>query len=142
MTKAAVITLVIVLSALVGFAAGRSNGTIIKTVPDSSGKPTQVTTTESLQAAVNPLFKTQSATFQGKIVSIAGKNISVEAENGQKGEFGLSDNIIIYKFPNNSATASSSSDIKQIDTGKLVLISLNLINNKYQAVSISYFRTP
>ena len=134
-----ILTAIFIISfALLGFIGGRltSNG------KSTNPPPTQTKVTASLEAAQNPLFKTQSATFQGKITKINGKTLTVESDNGQKGEFGLSDNIIIYKFPNNSATASSSSDIKQIDTGKLVLISLNLINNKYQAVSISYFRTP
>jgi len=144
MIKATVITVVIVLSAIVGFSAGRSNriGTTTVTVPQGSNKPAvQVETTKSLQAAVNPLFKTQSATFQGKIDSVAGKTLQVTSDDGQKGEFGISDKAVIYKFTGTSTTASASSDVKAIDSGKQVLISLELLNGKYQAVSISYFRS-
>ncbi len=144
MIKAVVITVVIVLSVVVGFVAGRSNkiNSTTVTVPQGNNKPlVQVETTKSLQAAVNPLFKAQAATFQGKITSIAGKTLQVTSDSGEKGEFDVSDSVLIYKFSGNSAVASSSSDIKSIDTGKEVLISLNLVNGKYQAISISYFRT-
>lgn len=138
MIRTAVTVVVIVLAAVIGFVAGKTN-------PNSSSPPPISTlnntkTTDSLEAMSNPLFKSQTALFEGKINSVTGNNIQVESQSGQKGEFSLSDKLAIYKFPNNSSVASASSDVKTIETGKQVLMTLELINNKYQAVSISYFR--
>jgi len=133
-----ILTAIFIISfALLGFIGGRltSNG------KSTNPPPTQTKVTASLEAAQNPLFKTQSATFQGKITKINGKTLTVESDNGQKGEFEISDNITIYTFPNNSPTASPSADLKLIETGKEVLVTLQLVDGKYEAVAMSYFRT-
>ena len=149
MSRLALTTVFLISFTLLGFLAGRfSNGPVgvspIQQIQQSttSQSAQSVPTTQSLQAAVNPLFKTQAATFQGKITSVSGKTLQVESEAGQKGEFGVSDKVVIYKFASDSPTASSSSDLKTIDTGKQAIISLELMGGKYQAISISYFRTP
>ena len=134
-----ILTAIFIISfALLGFIGGRltSNG------KSTNPPPTQTKVTASLEAAQNPLFKTQSATFQGKITSVSGRTLIVESDTGQKGEFEISEKVAIYKFAPNSSVASASADIKTIETGKQVLISLDLITGKYQAISISYFRTP
>lgn len=88
-----------------------------------------------------PLFKSQTATFQGKITKINGKTLDVEADNGQKGRFDLSDKVIIYTFTGSTSIASPSTDLKLLETDKKVIINLELINGKFQAVAVSYFRT-
>ncbi|OGE32318.1 hypothetical protein A3C59_02920 [Candidatus Daviesbacteria bacterium RIFCSPHIGHO2_02_FULL_36_13] len=141
MIKIGVGVALVALSALIGFVIGRANPGYAPLIKTPSTEES-VQTTKSLEAAVNPLFKTQAATFQGKITSIAGKTLQVTSDSGEKGEFDVSDSVVIYKFAGTSTTASASSDIKTIDTGREVLISLELLNGKYQAVTISYFRSP
>lgn len=87
----------------------------------------------------NLLFKSQLATFEGKITGISGKTLSVESDTGEKGEFAVSDKVVIYKYTPGKGNASASADVKTIEVGRKVLISLELINGEYQASSISYY---
>ena len=129
---------------LLGFLGGRLSAPKLDTTTQTEQKiasQSAIVITKSLEAPSNLLFKTQSATFQGKITNIAGKKLFVNSDEGQTGEFAISDKVVIYKFAPGSSTAGPSNDMRTIETGKEVLIALDLINNQYQAISISYFKT-
>lgn len=142
----------VIIFTVIGFLVGRFGNSLNLNPPQTQnpverpvnqGTETPVgPTTKSLEASANLLFKTQSATFQGKITGVSNRTLTVESDTGQTGQFDVSPKISIYKFTPNSSTASASADIKTIETDKQVLISLDLVGGKYQAVSISYFRTP
>ena len=128
MSKLIVTAFFVISFALLGFLGGRL--TSYKKITNSPVQLEQTKVTTSFEAATNPLFKSQSATFQGKITKISGRTLTVESDTGQKGEFEISEKVAIYKFAPNSSVASASADIKTIETGKQVLISLNLITGK------------
>lgn len=94
------------------------------------------------QVSKNPLFKSQTATFQGTITKIDGSKLSLKDDSGQAGTFSLSPKVTIYKFSGSTRQASASSDIKTLETGKQVLIVLELKDNQYQVISISYLPPP
>lgn len=131
--KPALIIVTIFLTALGGFLAGK----YLKT-PTTFPLVNQVE--QNTTPSPDSLFQTQTATFQGKITKVEGANLQVESETGHKTTFPISNKLTIYKFGANSATASPSADLKTIEVDKLVLIMLELIDGKYQAVTISYFR--
>ena len=107
--RSAIATIVLALSAgIIGFALGR----YYTPPPNQTLKPT----TQSEQLKTNPLFKSQTATFQGEISQVSGKKIAVKSDNGQTGEFPVSDKVVIYKFKEGSNQASASSDLKIIYT--------------------------
>lgn len=105
-------------------------------------QPTPMPQTQESEALKNSssLFKSQTATIQGKITKVLGNIAQVESDTGAKGEFEISDKVLIYKFKGGSGTASASSDLKEIQENMQVLITLALIEGKYKIVSISYFR--
>ena len=134
--RSAIATIVLALSAgIIGFALGR----YYTPPPNQTLKPTEI---KNEQPKTNPLFRSQSATFQGEITKVSGNKISVKDEKGQTGDFSVADKVVIYKFKEGVSQASVSSDLKTIDTGKQALVVLELINGQYQVVSISYLPPP
>src|SRR3989344_7001421 len=84
----------------------------------------------------NEFFDIQTAMVNGKITNVSGNNIEVENTKGLKGTVELSKNLIINDLINPLATPSG--DLKKIQTGKNAQIVLNLIDGKYQAVTINF----
>lgn len=119
----------ILLAATVGYLFGVSVSTSKISLP-------QISTRQGVSK--NPLFKSQTATFQGTITKIDKSNLSVKDESGRTGTFPISSKVTIYKFSGSSRQASASSDIKTLETGKQVLIVLELKDKEYQVISISY----
>lgn len=99
-------------------------------------------TTGNQSVAKNPIFKSQTATFQGFITKVDGSNLSVKDEKGTTDTFPVSQRAVIYKFKANSPQASASSDLNSIETDKQALVMLELLDNKYQVVSVSYLPPP
>ena len=134
--RSVIATIVLAFSAgIIGFALGR----YYTPPPNQTLKPTEI---KNEQPKTNPLFRSQSATFQGEITKVSGNKISVKDEKGQTGDFSVADKVVIYKFKEGVSQASVSSDLKTIDTGKQALVVLELINGQYQVVSISYLPPP
>lgn len=90
-------------------------------------------------APLNQLFENQSALINGKIKSISGNQINVENNNGVKGVVELSKNVIISDLQNPLATPSG--DLKKIQTEKNAQIVLNIIDGRYQVVTINFLST-
>lgn len=126
-----VITLILVVVAgLGGFIVGKQGGGMAS-LP-------KVQTQTNQEASVSPLLKSQTATFQGEITQVSGQTMEVKSDSGETGSFPISGNAVIYKFTGTSPQASASSDLKTIETGKMALVMLELIDGKYQVVSVSY----
>lgn len=119
--------LVLIIALLAGFFLGKSIQTAKQKPPASSSS-----------ALPNALFKAQTATFQGKITKINKDSLDVRADSGAAGNFKLSNKVYIYKFKAGASQATSSTDLKSIETGKRTLIILELSEGQYKAVSISY----
>ena len=134
MKKIFIVVLILLVSLVfLGFISGKLNLSTVLPTKNNPQPTTQV-------LPINPIFKSQSALFQGNITKISGKTLEVESEDGQKAQFDLSDKILVYTHPDNSLISSPSADIKLITEGK-VLMMLEIIDEKYQVVSISYFRS-
>lgn len=130
-----VITLIlVVVAALGGFLVGKQGGGMAS-LP-------KVQTQTNQEAPVSPLLKSQTATFQGEIVKVEGQTMEVKSDTGDTGSFPISGNAVIYKYTSTSTQASASSDLKTIETGKMALVMLELLDNKYQVVSVSYLPPP
>lgn len=129
------VALLIIASFILGFVSGRVGGGLL---PNQSAQKPKTVESEAVSNG-SALFKSQTATFQGKITEVSGNMAKVKSDT-QEGEFEISDKVVIYKFLGSSPTASASSDLKMIETDKMVLATLELMDGKYIIVSISYFR--
>ena len=122
---------VLIIGGVLGFFVGRSTGQ----------KATQVSNTAPTTQS-NQLFRSQTATFQGEITKVNSGSLEVKSDSNQTGSLTLSDRVVIYKFKEGTNQASASSDLNTIETGKKVLIVLNLLGSQYKVVSISYQPPP
>ena len=128
MTRNNIIAIIlIIVFAVGGFLLGKS----------VSQNSTQSKTTSPKQ---NSIFSSQTATIQGEITKVNNGTISVKSNSGQTGDFPLSPRAVIYQFKPGATTASASSDLKTIETGKPVVLVLELKDGTYQVVSISYIQ--
>ena len=133
--KSLFVVVLVVVAAVAGFLFGSAGS--------AKTKLPQVTTgTGNQSVAKNPIFKSQTATFQGVITKVDGSNLSVKDDKGQTDTFPVSQRAVIYKFKAGSPQASASSDLKTIETDKQALVMLELVDDKYQVVSISYLPPP
>ena len=128
-TKYLTALILIALFAVGGFFVG-------KTVSQNQS----LTQSKTGSAKQNSIFSSQTATIQGEITNVNGPKISIKNNNGQTGDFSLSQRAVIYQFKPGSNTASASSDVKTIETGKKVVVVLQLNDDKYEIVSISYIQ--
>ena len=124
--------LVLIIVALIAFFLGKSTQSGYQ-VPSSTSSP---------QAKSNQLLRSQTATFQGEITKVNKDSVDVKTEKGIVGNLKLSSNFFIYKFEPGATQATSSADINSIETGKRALIILELSENQYKVVSISYQPPP
>lgn len=129
-----VVLVLIVVAAVGGFLVGRGGETSNQTPTTQEGQTSQVLS--------NPLLKSQTATFQGEITAVSGQNLEVKSDGGQTGSFPVSSRLVVYKYTVGSTQASASSELKSIETGKQALVMLELLDNKYQVVSVSYLPPP
>jgi hypothetical protein len=107
-----------ILAVVIGFFLGRYS---LKILPYSS----------------NPIFSSQTATFNGIVTDISGGNITTKSSNNQTVSFPLSVNVTIYTITPGKQ-ASASTDLKTVELGKEASLRLDYIGNKYQVTSISY----
>lgn len=87
------------------------------------------------------LFDFQNATFTGKITKLEGNRIWLENQRGVTGEAVLAQNLIISDM-SQGGLATPSGDLKKIQLDKNVMISFSVVDNEYQATSISYTAPP
>lgn len=121
---------VLIIGGFLGFFIGRVSGQ----------KTAQTNTTTTTQSS--PLFRSQTATFQGEISKVNSDSLEVKTDSGQTGSLSLSSKVTIYKFKEGTNQATASADLNSIDTGKKVLIVLDLLGSQYKVVSISYQPPP
>lgn len=131
--KYLVTVILVVVAAVAGFLFGSAGS-------GKNGLP-QITTNNQ-PVSKNPIFKSQTATFQGVITKVSGNSIEVKNDSGQVATFPVAGKVVIYKFTGASPQASASSDLKSIETDKQALVMLELIDSGYQVVSISYLPPP
>lgn len=103
---------------------------------------TQVATNQAVKQTVQApkvenVFKSETATFQG-VVTKAGEKLTLKNDKGQVADFLISPKAVIYKPTGQKGQASASADIKSVELNKKVLIILELKDNNYQIISVSY----
>lgn len=82
----------------------------------------------------NDLYSTQTATIRGQITGMNGNSLEVTNLNSNTSDTVVaSDRVIITK-----QGEDPTSDLATLETNKEVLINLELVDGKYQAVSIQY----
>lgn len=88
---------------------------------------------EDVAVTNNSLYTVQSAIIRGVVNSVNGKNLNITNQNNNiTTDIVVSDRVVIAN-PN-----GVSSDPSTIQIGKPVVISLEMIDGEYQAVSIQY----
>lgn len=130
-------TLLIIFSLIaVSLAIGFGVGYNFKNAPFS--RQSQAVPNKSL-AGQNLIFKTQTASIEGKITDIENNTTTITNDQGQSDSFLLSTKLVIYKpEKEGSPRASASTDIKSINLNQKSLIILEMVDGKYQVVSISH----
>lgn len=121
----------VVVSLVIGFLIGSASSNL--------GKGGGIANLANL--AQNNLYTTQSATVQGKINKIDGRKLTVTNSSGTSGEVELSDNAIINKIKTGGRainTATSSTDLTALETGKDVTLFLQMNDGKYKVISVNY----
>lgn len=105
------------------------------------GKTTNgpVGTKQVKQIQTSPLLSNQTALVRGVVVARTDNQITVKGENGQTDSFSLQEPVVIY---NQIATSSASLNLGSIELNKPAVITLELKDNKYRVISISYFIPP
>jgi hypothetical protein len=83
-------------------------------------------------------FNSQTATVHGKVTKVDGRMITVTNEKNITESLTLDDAVVIYHFNSSTNQASSSSDIKSIDTDLPALLSINKSGDTLKVVTISY----
>lgn len=119
------LVVILLIGGLIGFSLGKSAG---QKASAPSASPAQA----------NPLFRSQTATFQGEISKVNKDSLDVKTDSGKTGTLVLSGKVTIYKFKEGSKQATASSDLNSIEVGKKVLIVLEFSGGQYKVVSISY----
>ncbi|MBI4040105.1 hypothetical protein HY389_01990 [Candidatus Daviesbacteria bacterium] len=99
--------------------------------------PIQIPKPQVAQNQNQPTFLNQTATITGTITQVSGSTLTLKTAADQTNNFPVSDKVVVNK-PNKDKTASASSGIKSIDTGKAALLILEMKQGNYQVVSISY----
>ncbi|MBI4040103.1 hypothetical protein HY389_01980 [Candidatus Daviesbacteria bacterium] len=112
------------------FIAGLAGGYFLR--PLVTKTPAQV----SLQSQANPLFATTRGTIIGQITGVKDLVVTVKNPANQSAGFPLAKNFKIYQMNGNNL-ASSSATINSLQ-GKTVVVTVELINNQYQIISITY----
>lgn len=103
-----------------------------------AAKPRTVAQKPDNCAKTSPLFLSQTATIQGKILEAKGTTLTVEDKNGQKGDFALATDYSILIYKEGEKTGKTTTDLNQLDPKREALIILQLENNDFKVVSVSY----
>lgn len=94
-------------------------------------------TTGKTLVETSPVFQNQTATVLGKISKTEGDKATIVSQDNKEETFPVAKKFVLYKpVRNNQATPSS--DLKQIDPNMDAFINLEVIDGKYQIVSITY----
>ena len=101
-------------------------------------KPKQTTAPIPTPTLANAFFDAQLATIQGEIIEIKNSTILIKNGTGQLKNFPISPKAVVFQLIPGTTQATPSADLKNIETGKKVLIQLELTNNEYQVLTITY----
>lgn len=115
----------------IGILAGLVIGLIIgQNLPGNSGTAPKTNT-------VNSALLNQSATAQGKLVAFGNGKITLEADDGTRNEFPVSQNVNIFVYQDKTSPASASADLQVLELNKEVLVSLGVDNSQYVVSTIT-----
>jgi hypothetical protein len=82
------------------------------------------------------LFEHQTATINGKILTVNGNLLKIRNLQGVEGEVILSENVGIHDFTD--PTASASAGINKVKTNKDAIVNLEVMDSKYVVTFINY----
>jgi len=86
----------------------------------------------------SPLFKSQTAIVQGTIIKVDQSNLVVSDNKNQTDSFPIYSNVVIYKSDPTSPRITPATGKEKIVTNEQAAIVLELIDGKYQVISITY----
>ena len=83
-------------------------------------------------------MKKRRLTNRGKILGAKGNALTIEDKNGQKGDFPLATDFSIMVYKPGETTGKTTTDLAQLDPKQEALVILQLENNDFKVVSVSY----
>lgn len=86
----------------------------------------------------NSLILNQSAAATGKISNVTGKMLTLVDDSGKSQDFQIGEVLTVYKYPVKNAPAQIFSGISAIETGKQVLLNLNVEGSDYVVTTVTY----
>lgn len=121
----------------IGFFAGRMSN---RTSPISSMlKDTESPRQEQEQIQTNNLFSSQTASLRAHITGVRDQGIVVKNLNSNAtGTIRASDRLTVFKPGTSPQHATTSAALSNLELNKEVLITAEMADGQYQAVSIQY----
>ncbi len=113
---------------------GLGLGFAVCKITDSNKKPTG----DSGEFVKNKFYTSQSALIRGKVTEVKGNMLSVVNSYNVAGTVKLSQTLYINKASPGAKLAPPSSDIKDLELNKDVLITLETINNELQVTMVQF----
>src|SRR5438270_116011 len=86
------------------------------------------------------LFNTQTASLQGQIIAVNGQTLTVRNSKNNTGQLILAKGFSISSYP--KGVPKTSSDIKDIELNKDVMIVLTSENGEFRITNINYLLAP
>lgn len=121
------VAVLMVLAGATGYFLGRGN---------YAGVNTPLTNSSTQQ---NSIFLLQTATIQGQVVKIDGKNLTVKnSNNNEQASFETAEPLSITRMNKQGKIDSNSTDFSTIEKDKTVFINLQMFEGKYKITQITY----
>lgn len=86
----------------------------------------------------NNIFLNQSAIFEGTISNRQDNIVTLMTKDNVSKDFTLSQSLQITKFKTNNTQPITSTNIEEIELNKPVSVVLNMTNNTFEVVNITY----
>lgn len=86
----------------------------------------------------SPLFQTQTASIQGEIIAVGESSVTIKDKKDATDTFPVSTNVVVYKNTQSSGRILPATGITQIDTNQEAVILLEVVDGKYQVISVTY----
>ncbi len=138
-----ILIILVILGVIVYFVRNSSfarNSSFLSSKLGSISQPQNIN--DGVTKKTSPLFNPQSATINGKITKIEGRNLTIVDNKNQTDTFQANDNLVVYKQKNGNTPASSSANIKDLELNKDAVIVLQGFGDTYKVISVSYLSLP
>lgn len=131
-------SLIILLAiAVVSFSSGFLLGQYGPDFKNIKDKDKKETVKQNL-ITTSPLFQTQTASIQGEIIAVGQSSVTIKDKKDATDTFPVSTNVVVYKNTQSSGRILPATGITQIDTNQEAVILLEVVDGKYQVISVTY----